>query len=72
MNGSNVPEYRIVHRGVIDFQNFTHARLYAKYLQLPAFDQCRVLFTVVVLPLGIQIQVRDLKNLSSILIYLSW
>ena len=23
-----VPEYRIVHRGHIDFQNFTHARLY--------------------------------------------
>lgn len=24
----SVPEYRIVHRGHIDLQNFTHARLY--------------------------------------------
>lgn len=27
----NVPEYRIVHRGHIDLQNFTHARCCTKY-----------------------------------------
>ena len=26
-SGPSVPEYRIVHRGHIDLQNFTHARL---------------------------------------------
>lgn len=26
-SASSVPEYKIVHRGHIDFQNFTHARL---------------------------------------------
>lgn len=32
---NSVPEYRIVHRGHIDLQNFTHARFIANTVVLP-------------------------------------